>query len=361
MSADTPPDALDRKTTDPAQPLLDVRNLQTVFHTFEGDVQAVDRVSFRLKPGETIGVVGESGSGKSITGLSIMRLVQDPPGRIVGGEVFYKGRDLLKLPAREMRKLRGSEISMVFQDPMTSLNPVLSISRQIGESIRLHTGVSQSKAHERVVELLELVGIPDARERANQYPHQFSGGMRQRVMIALALACDPELVIADEPTTALDVTIQAQILDLLRRIQAERHMGLILITHSMGVVAGIADRVQVMYAGRAVETAPTRQLFAAPRHPYTVGLLRSIPRLGSRAKGKLHPIRGLPPNFIDLPDMCAFAPRCDMARKKCFAKRPPLAVVGEERASACWFWDEVKPFEDAPAAPACAAKEPASR
>jgi len=327
-------------------PLLEVKNLQTQFFTQDGVVKAVDDVSFYVMPGETLGVVGESGSGKSITGLSIMRLIPSPPGRIVNGEVIFNGKDIITMSEEQVRAIRGNDIAMIFQDPMTSLNPVLTINRQISESLQLHMGMNKSQARARSVELLEMVGIPNATERVDQYPHQFSGGMRQRVMIAMALSCNPKLLIADEPTTALDVTIQAQILDLMRTLQSETGTGVIMITHSMGVVAGMADRVQVMYAGHIVETASTTEIFANPRHPYTVGLMKSIPRLDARSKEKLQPIRGLPPDLIDLPDMCPFVPRCNYARDKCEQKNPPLLEVNPGHFSACWFWEEVHREDD---------------
>ena len=323
------------------QPLLEVTNLKTQFFTQDGVVRAVDDVSFYVMPGETLGVVGESGSGKSITGLSIMRLIPSPPGKIVQGEVMFNGRDILKMSDEQVRSIRGNEIAMIFQDPMTSLNPVLTINRQISESLQLHMGMNKDQAKKRAIELLGMVGIPNPESRVNQYPHQFSGGMRQRVMIAMALSCNPKLLIADEPTTALDVTIQAQILDLMRNLQTETGTGVIMITHSMGVVAGMADRIQVMYAGHIVETATTEEIFANPRHPYTVGLMKSIPRLDARTKEKLQPIRGLPPDLIDLPDMCPFVPRCNYAREKCEQKNPPLMEVKSGHYSACWFWEEV--------------------
>ena len=328
------------------QPLLVVNNLQTQFFTQDGVVKAVDDVSFYIKPGETLGVVGESGSGKSITGLSLMRLVPTPPGRIVNGEVIFQGKDVLKMTDEQVRSIRGNEIAMIFQDPMTSLNPVLTINRQISESLILHMGMNKERARARAVELLEMVGIPNATERVDQYPHQFSGGMRQRVMIAMALSCNPKLLIADEPTTALDVTIQAQILDLMRNLQSETGAGVLLITHSMGVVAGMADRVQVMYAGHIVEAATTEEIFANPRHPYTIGLMKSIPRLDARDKEKLQPIRGLPPDLIDLPDMCPFVPRCNYAREQCEQKNPPLMEVSPGHMSACWFLNEVSKDDD---------------
>jgi oligopeptide transport system ATP-binding protein len=328
------------------QPLLEVKNLKTQFFTQDGVVKAVDDLSFYIMPGETLGVVGESGSGKSITGLSLMRLIPSPPGKIVSGEVNFNGQDVLKMSDEQVRHIRGNEIAMIFQDPMTSLNPVLTINRQISESLILHMGMNKEQAKARAVELLKMVGIPNAEERVDQYPHQFSGGMRQRVMIAMALSCNPKLLIADEPTTALDVTIQAQILDLMKNLQAETGAGVMMITHSMGVVAGMADRVQVMYAGHIVETATTEEIFANPRHPYTVGLMKSIPRLDARTKEKLQPIRGLPPDLIDLPDMCPFVPRCNYAREQCERKNPPLMEVSPGHFSACWFHDEVNINDD---------------
>jgi oligopeptide transport system ATP-binding protein len=338
--------ATEQRSSGSAGPLLEVKNLKTQFFTQDGVVKAVDDVSFYVMPGETLGVVGESGSGKSMTGLSIMRLIPNPPGKIVNGEVNFNGRDILKMSEEQVRSIRGNDIAMIFQDPMTSLNPVLTINRQISESLQLHMGMNKDQAKKRSIELLKMVGIPNAEARVDQYPHQFSGGMRQRVMIAMALSCNPKLLIADEPTTALDVTIQAQILDLMRNLQTETGTGVIMITHSMGVVAGMADRVQVMYAGHIVETASTEEIFANPRHPYTVGLMKSIPRLDARTKEKLQPIRGLPPDLIDLPDMCPFVPRCNYAREKCEQKNPPLMQVGPGHHSACWFWEEVHREDD---------------
>lgn len=323
------------------EPLLEVRDLRTQFFTQDGVVKAVDGVSFHLMPGETLGVVGESGCGKSITALSIMRLIPTPPGKIVSGQILFEGEDILKMSDAEVRSIRGRKIAMIFQDPMTSLNPVLTINRQISEMLELHLGMTRSQARQRSIELLKMVGIPNAEQRVDQYPHQFSGGMRQRVMIAMALSCNPSLLIADEPTTALDVTIQAQILDLMRNLQREHNTALILITHDLGVVAGMTDRINVMYAGHIVESAPTEELFANPKHPYTVGLLNSIPRLDAPRKEKLNPIPGLPPDLIDLPDMCPFMPRCSYAREKCSQKNPPLMDVKPDHRSACWFWEEV--------------------
>jgi oligopeptide transport system ATP-binding protein len=323
------------------EPLLEVKNLKTQFFTQDGVVKAVDDVSFYINPGETLGIVGESGCGKSITAMSLMRLIPSPPGKIVGGEVIFQGEDILKMSDEEVRSIRGNKIAMIFQDPMTSLNPVLTINRQISESLELHLGMGRSAARRRSIELLDMVGIPNAEERVDQYPHQFSGGMRQRVMIAMALSCSPSLLIADEPTTALDVTIQAQILDIIQTIMAEQNSALMLITHDLGVVAGMTDRINVMYAGHVVETGTTEELFANPKHPYTVGLLNSIPRLDQAEKEQLDPIRGLPPDLIDLPDMCPFLPRCDWAKEKCEQQNPPLLEVHESHYSACWYWEEV--------------------
>jgi len=318
-------------------PLLNVENLKTQFFTQDGVVKAVDGVSFYLMPGETLGIVGESGCGKSITALSLMRLIPSPPGKIVDGKITFQGDNVLEMNDDEVRNIRGNRIAMIFQDPMTSLNPVLTVNRQISEAVMLHLGMSKAEARERSVELLKMVGIPNAEERVNQYPHQFSGGMRQRVMIAMALSCNPDLIIADEPTTALDVTIQAQILELLKKIQKDRGTGLIMITHDLGVVAGMTDRVNVMYAGHIVETGSTDEVFANPRHPYTLGLLNSIPRLDEEEKGRLKPIRGLPPDLIDLPNMCPFAPRCDYAEEQCFQQNPLLREVAPAHEIACWF------------------------
>jgi oligopeptide transport system ATP-binding protein len=319
-------------------PLLDVRNLETQFKTQDGVVKAVNNVSFYVNRGETLGIVGESGSGKSVTSLSVMRLIPNPPGRITGGEVMFDGQDLLKLSEEAMRELRGNRIAMIFQDPMTSLNPVLTVGQQIIESLVLHLKLSQAEARARTIELLQMVGIPGAEKRVDEYPHQFSGGMRQRVMIAMALACNPELLIADEPTTALDVTIQAQILELIEKLQAELGMAVIIITHDLGVVAGMSDRVMVMYAGRVVEEGPTRDIFHNPRMPYTIGLLKSIPRLDNVSGKRLEPIRGLPPDLITLGQECAFRFRCDFAQEgKCDALVPPLRKVGENHNAACLF------------------------
>jgi oligopeptide transport system ATP-binding protein len=316
-------------------PLLDVRNLRTQFPTGDGIVHAVNGVSFTVMPGEAVGLVGESGCGKSISALSIMGLVPRP-GEVVDGQVLFEGRDLRKLNEDQMRRIRGNEIAVVFQDPMTSLNPVLTVRTQVTEPLMLHKGMDQSTADKRAVELLELVEIPAARTRLREYPHQFSGGMRQRVMIAMALACEPKLLIADEPTTALDVTIQAQILELMTKLRKEVGMALIMITHDLGVVAGLCDRINVMYAGYIVEHAPTEELFANPRHPYTLGLLRSIPRMDVESKTKLIPIEGFPPDLIRIGHECPFQARCVYAVDKSFEENPTLQPVGNDHLVACW-------------------------
>ncbi len=316
--------------------MLRVNNLRTHFFTPDGVVKAVEGVSFKLDEGETLGIVGESGSGKSVTALSIMGLVPSPPGKIVDGEVIYKGDDLLKYSADEIRHVRGKEIAMIFQDPMTSLNPVLKVSRQIGEALQLHLGMTSRQARARTVELLKLVGIPSAAERLDNYPHQFSGGMRQRVMIAMALSCNPQLLIADEPTTALDVTIQAQILDLIRRLKQEFNTAVIFITHDLGVVAGLCDRVVVMYAGQIMEQADTLAMYKDPRHPYTLGLLRSVPRLDEARKERLEPIPGLPPDLMNMPPGCPFFARCTFREPRNEFERPPLREVEPGHYLACW-------------------------
>jgi oligopeptide/dipeptide ABC transporter ATP-binding protein len=320
-------------------PLLEVRDLHVEFHTRDGVVKALNGVSYLVNAGETLAVLGESGSGKSVTAQAVMGILDMPPGRIPRGEVFFHGQDLLKLGAEDRRTVRGAKIAMIFQDALSSLNPVLSVGYQLGEMFRVHRGVSRKDAKTKAVELMERVRIPAARERVNDYPHQFSGGMRQRIMIAMALALEPELIIADEPTTALDVTVQAQVMDLLADLQREYRMGLILITHDLGVVADVADRIAVMYAGRIVENAPVKELYAAPAHPYTKGLLESIPRLDQKG-GELYAIKGLPPNLLRIPSGCPFHPRCPLAQDVCTVDRPPLYEVGEERDSACHFWRE---------------------
>lgn len=316
--------------------LLQVKGLRTQFHTQDGVVSAVNGISYEVAEGETLGIVGESGCGKSVGVLSVMRLIPQPPGKIVGGEVLFGGRDLLKVDEAEMRQVRGHKIAMVFQDPMTSLNPVLTINQQVSEALMLHLGMDKAQARKRTIELLEMVNIPKAAERIDDYPHQFSGGMRQRVMIAMALSCNPQLLIADEPTTALDVTIQAQITDIVRRLKQELGMAIIWITHDLGVVAGLADRMMVMYAGYIIETAEVKDLYADPRHPYTLGLLRSIPRLDAERKSKLTPIDGLPPDLIEPPEGCPFAPRCTYAIERCLQENPHLEAVGPRHQVACW-------------------------
>ena len=321
--------------------LLEVRDLATYFFTREGVVKAVDGISYDLNEGEILGLVGESGCGKSVSALSLMRLVADPPGKIVSGEVTFDGEDLLKLDDAAMRRIRGNRIAMVFQEPMTSLNPVLTIGRQITETLELHQGMSKAQALVRATELIRMVGIPDAEKRMEDYPHLFSGGMSQRVMIAIAISCNPKLIIADEPTTALDVTIQAQILDLLRDLAEQFGTALIIITHNLGVVARYADRVMVMYAGKIIETGSARDIYHNPRHPYTMGLLNSVPRLDQDRKVKLDPIEGLPPDLIDQSVGCSFAPRCRFAYERCTQEEPPLMDVANWHRSACWRFEEL--------------------
>ena len=316
--------------------LLEVRDLATHFFTQDGVVKAVDGITYDIDEGEILGIVGESGCGKSVSALSIMRLVANPPGRIVGGEILFEGEDLLGYDDAEMRHIRGNRIAMVFQEPMTSLNPVLTIGRQLTETLELHQKMNKSQARERAGELLSTVGIPDAPSRLKDYPHQFSGGMRQRVMIAMALSCNPRLIIADEPTTALDVTIQAQILELMQDLSKQFGTALIIITHNLGVVARYAHRVNVMYAGKIIETGTARDIYHNPRHPYTIGLLGSVPRLDEIRKDRLDAIDGLPPNLGDLPGGCSFAPRCKFAIDKCIQEEPELENVDESHTSACW-------------------------
>ncbi|MCS6844870.1 MAG: ABC transporter ATP-binding protein [Caldilineales bacterium] len=316
--------------------LLEVKDLRTQFFTQDGVVHAVNGISYTVDEGETLGIVGESGCGKSVGVMSLIRLIPSPPGKVVGGEVWFEGRDLLKLSDEEIRQVRGNRIAMIFQDPMTSLNPVLTIGRQITEALELHLGMTKQQARERAIELLKLVGIPGAEHRINDYPHQFSGGMRQRVMIAMGLSCNPQLLIADEPTTALDVTIQAQIVDLVKKLKREIGMAMIWITHDLGVVAGLADRVIVMYAGFIVEEAPVKELYANPRHPYTIGLLGSLPRLDEERPERLRSIEGLPPDLIDLPPGCPFYARCAYRIERCKAENPPLETVGRGHKVACW-------------------------
>ena len=316
--------------------LLEVKDLRTYFFTQEGTVRAVDGVTWDLEEGETLGLVGESGCGKSVTALSILRLIPNPPGRIVDGEILFEGRDLLKVSNSEMRHIRGNRIAMVFQEPMTSLNPVLTIGNQIIEVIKLHMGLEQAEGRARAVELLEMVGIPEATRRIDDYPHQFSGGMRQRAMIAMALACNPKLLLADEPTTALDVTIQAQILDIIARLARELGTAVVLITHNLGVVARYVDNVNVMYAGKIIETGTVVDIFHDPRHPYTVGLLRSVPRLDAVEHERLVTIEGQPPLLIAPIAGCPFEPRCDWAIDKCSTDPPQLEEKSTGHFAACW-------------------------
>ncbi len=337
MSAAAPP-------TDGREPILSIRDLCVQFATDDGIVHAVDGVSYDVYPGETLGVVGESGSGKSVSVMSVLGLIPQPPGRIARGEAVFKGRDLVKMSKRDLRRIRGGDVAMVFQDPMTSLNPVLKVGFQIGEAIKAHRDVSDDQAKKRAVELLELVGIPQAERRFSQYPHEFSGGMRQRAMIAMAIANEPSLLIADEPTTALDVTIQAQILEVLKTAQEETQAATILITHDLGVIAEMANRVVVMYAGRVAELGDVHTIFAAPRHPYTVGLMESLPRV-TVDEDWLRPIPGQPPSLIHIPPGCPFHPRCFLSqgRVRCRTEIPPLRPIGEgSHLSACHFAEELE-------------------
>jgi oligopeptide transport system ATP-binding protein len=316
--------------------LLQVKDLKTYFYTDAGVVRAVDGVSYDLSEGETLGLVGESGCGKSVSALSILRLIAYPPGKIVGGEIFFEGKDLLKTSEEEIRKIRGNQIAMIFQEPMTSLNPVLTIGLQIGEALELHRNMNKKEAREEILRLLRMVGIPDPDRRIDDYPHQFSGGMRQRVMIAMALSCNPKLLIADEPTTAVDVTIQAQLLEVVKELTSRLGTAVILITHNLGVVARHVNRMAVMYAGRIVEQGPAAEVYAHPRHPYTIGLLASVPRLDQPRKERLVPIDGQPPNLISLPPGCSFVPRCSYRMELCFKERPELRSVGGRHFTACW-------------------------
>jgi len=323
-------------------PLLEIKDLTTRFYTEEGTVYAVDSVSYTLDEGETLGVVGESGCGKSVHALSILRLIPIPPGKIEKGEVLFKGHDLLKFSNKEMRKVRGAQISMIFQDPMTSLNPVLTIGFQIVEALKLHLGMSDKEARKRAAELLSTVGIPESAERLDDYPHQFSGGMRQRAMIAMALSCDPMILIADEPTTSLDVTIQAQIIELVKRLQEKLGMTVIWITHDLGVVAGIAQRVNVMYAGKIVEAGPVKSIYGNPHHPYTVGLLGSLPSTAQASGEKLFTIKGEPPDLLSMPQGCPFAPRCEYRVERCEYEAPPEQEIEPGHYSACWEYERVR-------------------
>lgn len=324
--------------------LIEVRNLQTHFFTDEGVVKAVDGISYDIQEGEFVALVGESGCGKSVSALSIMRLVPFPPGRVVGGEILFGGKNLLGVEEKEMREIRGRDIGMIFQEPMTSLNPVFTIGTQISETVLAHMGVDKTAAWNRAIELLEMVGIPRAADRMNDYPHQFSGGMRQRVMIAIAMSCNPKLIIADEPTTALDVTIQAQVLELLQDVATKLGTSVLLITHNLGVVARYANRVNVMYAGKIVEQGTAEDIYHNPKHPYTVGLLHSVPRMDqeTETRGRLQTIEGQPPDLITPPEGCSFNPRCRFVKERCYSDEPVLVPVGEGHGSACWEWNSVK-------------------
>ncbi|MFJ7332250.1 ABC transporter ATP-binding protein [Streptomyces sp. NPDC101110] len=335
-----------RGAADGDVPLLEVRDLHVEFHTRDGVAKAVNGVNYTVSSGETLAVLGESGSGKSVTAQAIMGILDMPPGRIPQGQILYRGEDMLTMSADARRKIRGRKIAMIFQDALSALNPVLSVGYQLGEMFRVHQGLSKKDARAKAIELMDRVKIPAAKERVGDYPHQFSGGMRQRIMIAMALALEPDLIIADEPTTALDVTVQAQVMDLLAELQREYNMGLILITHDLGVVADVADKIAVMYAGRIVETAPVHELYKRPAHPYTKGLLESIPRLDQKGQD-LYAIKGLPPNLLRIPTGCAFNPRCPQAQDICRTDVPPLHPVTERdggelpgRGSACHFWKE---------------------
>ncbi|MFD7433597.1 ABC transporter ATP-binding protein [Streptomyces sp. NPDC059861] len=346
MTYDTDAVLEPRAEDDYTGPLLDVRDLHVEFHTRDGVAKAVNGVNYSVNAGETLAVLGESGSGKSVTAQAIMGILDMPPGRIPKGEIIFRGQDMLKMSAEERRKIRGRKIAMIFQDALSSLNPVLSVGYQIGEMFRVHQGMSKKDAKAKAIELMDRVKIPAAEARVNDYPHQFSGGMRQRIMIAMALALEPDLIIADEPTTALDVTVQAQVMELLAELQREYNMGLILITHDLGVVADVADKIAVMYAGRIVERAPVHELYKRPAHPYTRGLLDSIPRLDQKGQ-ELYAIKGLPPNLLHIPTGCAFNPRCPKATDLCRTEIPPLHSVTEQdgtelvgRGSACHFWKE---------------------
>lgn len=317
--------------------VLEVKDLKTYFFTKEGVVKAVDGLTYHVNKGECVGLVGESACGKSVGAMSVLRLIPYPPGIIVGGQILFKGEDLLQASEERMRDIRGNRIGMVFQEPTTSLNPVLTVGRQISESIELHRKMAKEAARDESIKLLKLVGIPDPDKRIKDYPHQFSGGMQQRIMIAMALSCDPELLIADEPTTSLDVTVQAQLLEILADLRSEYGTSVIIITHNLGVVARYVDRVIVMYAGNLVESGPTDTIYATPKHPYTIGLLASVPRLDSPKKETLRVIKGLPPNLAQLPEGCPFSPRCDYAMDRCRKERPPLEEVGKDHYRTCFY------------------------
>ncbi len=322
-------------------PLLDVKNLVTRFYTEQGVVNAVNGITYSLAEGESLGIVGESGSGKSVGVMSLIGLIPSPPGRVENGEVMFHGRDLLKLRPAEIRHVRGREITMIFQDPMTSLNPVLTIGRQMTEGLKLHLGMNDSQARKRAVEMLDLVGLPNADDRLNDYPHQFSGGQRQRIMIAMALSTNPSLLIADEPTTALDVTIQAQIVELVKELQEKLGMAIIWITHDLGVVARMVERLAVMYAGFIVETGSVWDIYDRPAHPYTLGLLQSLPKVDASQQQRLASIEGLPPDLRQEFNHCPFAPRCPYVIDKCWEENPPLMSTGRDQQSACWRWETV--------------------
>jgi len=321
--------------------LLEVDNLVTRFYTEEGVVHAVSGISYTLNEGESMAIVGESGCGKSVSVLSLMRLIPSPPGRIEDGQVIYNGRNLLEVSDEEMRSIRGREIAMIFQDPMTSLNPVLTVGRQLTEALKLHLGMNDSQAKNRAAEMVDMVGIPNATDRLSDYPHQFSGGQRQRIMIAMALSCNPSLLIADEPTTALDVTIQAQIVELVKQLQEKLGMAIIWITHDLGVVAGMVEKVAVMYAGFIVETAEVHDLYNHRQHPYTLGLLESIPKIDQRHRERLASIVGLPPDLLQEPSFCPFAPRCPFVIDKCWQENPSLVPTRPNHMTACWRWEEI--------------------
>jgi len=323
-------------------PLLEVSELVTKFHTDRGCVHAVNGISYTLDRGEILAVVGESGAGKSVAALSILGLIPSPPGRVEGGKALFETRDLIRLPPAGLRQIRGREIAMVFQDPTMSLNPVLTIGYQLTEAVRRHMGATAREARNQAAEMLELVGIPGARDRLSDYAHQFSGGQRQRIMIAMALSCNPSILIADEPTTALDVTVQSQIVDLVRRLQERLGMAILWITHDLALVAGLADKIAVMYAGFIVEQARVKELFRAPMHPYTLGLLRSMPQAGAKSGRRLTSIPGSPPDLRTLPDHCPFAPRCALVADRCLHENPPLTAVGASHLSACWRLDEMR-------------------
>ena len=323
--------------TDNNKNVLEVKDLRTYFYTNEGVVKAVDGLSYYVKKGECVGLVGESACGKSVSAMSVLRLIPYPPGIIEGGEILFRGEDLLQASEKRMRDIRGNRIAMVFQEPTTSLNPALTIGRQISESLELHKGMDKESARKESIKLLRLVGIPDPERRIKNHPHQFSGGMQQRIMIAMALSCNPELLIADEPTTSLDVTVQAQLLEIITNLRFEFGTAVIIITHNLGVVARYVDRVNVMYAGNLVETGPTEIIYAEPKHPYTIGLLASVPRLDNPRKVTPRIIKGLPPNMAQLPKGCLFAPRCDYAMSECRETRPALEKLGEDHYRACFY------------------------